>query len=430
MRAFLALHRHRITFALALVAMALVVGTACAGFLWALDAVTRVRFAAPWLLWGLPLGGAGVAWLYRRFSTRAEGGNNLILDEIHEPGAGVPLAMAPLVVLGTLVTHLLGGSAGREGTAVQLGGSLAHGFVDRLGLTGGWRRLLLMGGVAAGFGAVFGTPLAGAVFGIEVLALGTLDLAAALPCLVAALVADAACRSWGIHHTAYPHLDLPSEGARALALLLLKAGAAGIAVGLVARLFAEANHTLGAFVRKLVPGALWRPVVGGVLVIALSLIFGTQDYLGLGVLAAHPGAPTLPGFFTAAPDRWSWLLKLVFTVATLSTGFKGGEVTPLFFIGAGLGSALAPLLGVPVPVMAALGMVAMLGAAANTPVACAVMGLELFGIGLGPVLVVACVTAYLASGHGGIYLSQKIARPKWPRRRAAATLRASQRNWF
>jgi H+/Cl- antiporter ClcA len=223
-RAFLALHRHRITFALALVAMALVVGTACAGFLWALDAVTRVRFAAPWLLWGLPLGGAGVAWLYRRFSTRAEGGNNLILDEIHEPGAGVPLAMAPLVVLGTLVTHLLGGSAGREGTAVQLGGSLAHGFVDRLGLTGGWRRLLLMGGVAAGFGAVFGTPLAGAVFGIEVLALGTLDLAAALPCLVAALVADAACRSWGIHHTAYPHLDLPSEGARALALLLLKAG--------------------------------------------------------------------------------------------------------------------------------------------------------------------------------------------------------------
>jgi hypothetical protein len=147
----------RIRFALALLAMALAVGTACAGFLWSLDAVTRLRFAAPWLLYGLPLCGLAVAWLYRRFGARAEGGNNLILDD-HEPGGGVPLAMAPLVLIGTVATHLFGGSAGREGTAVQLGGSLAHGLVDRLGLTGKARRLLLMGGVAAGFGAVFGTP--------------------------------------------------------------------------------------------------------------------------------------------------------------------------------------------------------------------------------------------------------------------------------
>lgn len=422
--------RSRIRFALALLAMALGVGTACAGFLWALDAATRLRFAAPWLLYGLPLCGVGVALLYRRFGARAEGGNNLILDEIHEPGGGVPLAMAPLVLIGTVATHLFGGSAGREGTAVQLGGSLAHGLVDRLGLTGKARRLLLMGGVAAGFGAVFGTPLAGAVFAIEVLALGGLDLAALVPCLVAALAGDFACRLWGAHHTPYPHVGLPLLDLAGFALLLGKAALVGLASGAVARLFAEANHGLADCYKRFVAQPLWRPVIGGVLVIALTFAFGTQDYLGLGVLSPHPGAPTLPGFFVAGPDRWSWLIKLVFTVTTLSAGFKGGEVTPLFFIGAGLGSALAPVLGLPVPLMAAMGMIALFGAAANTPVACAVMGLELFGLDAAPALIVACVTAYGASGHGGIYLSQRIARPKWPRRAGGASLRAVRRAWF
>jgi H+/Cl- antiporter ClcA len=422
------LTRSRIRFVLALLAMALAVGTACAAFLWALDAATRLRFAAPWLLFGLPLCGLAVAWAYRRFGARAEGGNNLILDEIHVPGGGVPLAMAPLVLIGTVATHLFGGSAGREGTAVQLGGSLAHGLVDRLGLTGKARRLLLMGGVAAGFGAVFGTPLAGAVFAIEVLALGGLDLTALLPCLAAALAGDFACRLWGAHHTPYPHVALPhTDLAGGFAVVLAKAALVGLASGVVARLFAEANHGLADLYKRFVAQPLWRPVIGGCIVIGLAFAFHTQDYLGLGVLSPHPGAPTLPGFFVAGPDRWSWLLKLVFTVATLSAGFKGGEVTPLFFIGAGLGSALAPAMGLPVPLMAALGMVALFGAAANTPVACAVMGLELFGVDIAPPLIVACVAGYLASGHGGIYLSQRIARPKWPRRTGGESLRAVRR---
>ncbi|MFD2782503.1 chloride channel protein [Novosphingobium pokkalii] len=228
----------------------------------------------------------------------------------------------------------------------------------------------------------------------------------------------------------YPHVGLPQTDLAGFALLLTKALLVGLASGVVARLFAEANHGLGDLYKRFVAQPLWRPVIGGGVVIALTFAFGTQDYLGLGVLSPHPGAPTLPGFFVTGPDRWSWLLKLVFTVATLSAGFKGGEVTPLFFIGAGLGSALSVLLGLPVPLAAALGMVALFGAAANTPVACAVMGLELFGLDAAPALIVACVAAYLASGHGGIYLSQRIARPKWPRHRGGVSLRAVRRVWL
>ena len=166
-------HAHAVSvlrWALILMPMAALVGTLCAAFLWSLDAVTRLRFAFPWLLYLLPLGGFVVGLLYHLTGRSVEGGNNLIVEQIHEPGAGVPLRMAPLIFFGTVVTHLFGGSAGREGTAVQLGGSLASGFGRALGLDADGTRILLMGGIAAGFGAVFGTPIAGAVFALEVLA--------------------------------------------------------------------------------------------------------------------------------------------------------------------------------------------------------------------------------------------------------------------
>nr|WP_321170158.1 recombinase family protein [Sphingomonas aurantiaca] len=174
--------------ALILVPMAATVGTLCAAFLWSLDAVTRLRFAFPWLLYLLPIGGFMVGLLYHLTGRSVEGGNNLIVEQIHEPGGGVPLRMAPLIFFGTVVTHLFGGSAGREGTAVQLGGSLSSGFGRALKLDAEATRILLMTGIAAGFGAVFGTPIAGAVFALEVLAIGRVEYRALVPCLVAALV--------------------------------------------------------------------------------------------------------------------------------------------------------------------------------------------------------------------------------------------------
>ncbi|RMB24870.1 H+/Cl- antiporter ClcA [Sphingomonas sp. PP-F2F-G114-C0414] len=396
--------------ALILVPMAALVGTLCAAFLWSLDAVTRLRFASPWLLYLLPAGGFVVGLLYHLTGRSVEGGNNLIVEQIHEPGGGVPLRMAPLIFLGTVVTHLFGGSAGREGTAVQLGGSLASGVGRALKLDADGTRILLMGGIAAGFGAVFGTPIAGAVFALEVLAIGRVEYRALVPCLVAALVGGWTCLAWGIHHGVYRIATLMPVDA----LLVAKAGIAGVAFGLVGLVFAETNHALGGWLRRVVPYGPLRPVLGGIAVIALVHLFGTRDYLGLGTLAATPDGLTLASFFGPETHPWSWALKLLFTVVTLSAGFKGGEVTPLFFIGAALGNALAPVFGVPTDVFAAIGFVALFAGAANTPLACTFMGIELFGAAYAVPIAVACFVAYLCSGHNGIYLSQRVAVPKVP----------------
>ncbi|WP_395330557.1 voltage-gated chloride channel family protein [Novosphingobium sp. BL-8H] len=410
-----------------LVPMAMAIGTLCAAFLWSLDAATRLRFAYPWLLYLLPLGGAAVAWLYHRFGRPVEAGNNLIVEQIHEPGGGVPLRMAPLVFLGTIVTHLLGGAAGREGTAVQLGGSLGSAAARLFRLDPPSVSILLKAGVAAGFGAVFGTPLAGAVFALEVLAIGRIDYAGLLPCLVAALVGDWTCQAWAIHHSHYRIAYL--GGAANLfsvdPLLLGKVMLAGVAFGLAGVAFAEANHMLGGFLKRRVPFAPLRAALGGVAVIALVWLCGTRAYLGLGVWSANPGDPTLASFFGPDVDSWSWALKMLFTVVTLSAGFKGGEVTPLFFIGAALGNALAGVLGAPVDLFAGLGFVAVFAGAANVPLACTIMGIELFGATHAVPIAVACFVAYVCSGHNGIYLSQRIAVPKLPSRHghAAATLR-------
>lgn len=397
-----------------LVPMAAAVGTLCAAFLWTLDVATRARFDHPWLLFLLPLGGGAIGLLYHALGRSVEGGNNLIVEQIHEPGGGVPLRMAPLIFLGTVVTHLFGGSAGREGTAVQLGGSLASAVASLFQLDAPSIRVLLMAGIAAGFGAVFGTPLAGAVFALEVLAVGRIEYRALLPCLVAGVVGDSTCHAWGIHHTAY-HIDFVLNARSPLIvapLLLAKAAIAGVVFGLAGLVFAEANHALGGWMKRMIPYGPLRPVAGGVAVIALVYLVGTRAYLGLGVWSPVPGDPTIAGFFGGPVDHWSWLLKIVFTVVTLSAGFKGGEVTPLFFIGAALGNALGGLLGAPVDLFAGLGFVAVFAGAANTPLACTIMGLELFGAGNAVPIAVTCFTAYLCSGHSGIYLSQRVAVPK------------------
>lgn len=386
-------------------------GSASALFLWSLDRVTEIRWANGWLLFLLPVLGALVGWAYHRLGKNSAAGNNLIIEQIHEPGGGVPTRMAPLVLLGTLLTHLGGGSAGREGTAVQMGGSLASAYARALRIDRANLPVLLMAGVAAGFGSVFGTPFTGAVFAMEVLVIGRMQYRALLPVLVASVVADATCSAWGANHTQY-HIAFAraSHIPEALDFLLLgKVVVAGVAFGLVGRLFSELTHLLQRGYRKVAPQAWMQPVLGGLVVIALVWLVGTKDYLGLGVRAGAPGAVTLiSAFQDGGATPWSWWWKLLFTAVTLGAGFKGGEVTPLFFIGATLGNTLAVLSGAPVDLFAGLGFIAVFAGATNTPLACTIMGIELFGAEHTVYFALACFIAYYCSGHSGIYHAQRI----------------------
>ncbi len=382
-------------------AVAVLAGTASAFFLFALDWATDTRIAHRWLIWLLPLAGFAVGWLYWRFGQHVEAGNNLLIDEIHDPKKVIPLRMAPLVLGGTVISHLFGASVGREGTAVQMGGALADQLTHLFKLDNADRRIILMAGIAAGFASVFGTPLAGAVFGLEVLAAGRLRSDALMPCVVAAVVADQVGLLWGVHHTHYAAGALPALGLWPLLAMVV----AGAVFGLTGQAFARATHALGAFMKRRVSYAPFRPLLGGAVVASAAWFLGADRYIGLGI-------PTIVEAFAQPVAPWDFAGKMAFTVASLGSGFKGGEVTPLFYIGATLGNALAPVLNLPFPMLAGIGFVAVFAGAANTPIASTLMAMELFGAEIGVFAGMACAVSYLFSGHTGIYRAQRVGHPK------------------
>ena len=397
-------------------AVGVMAGAASALLLISLAWATEVRESHRWLIALLPLAGFAVGCMYHLVGRPVERGTSLILEEIRkegdDPRHAIPLRMTPLILVGTFLTHLFGGSAGREGTALQTGASLADQFARPLKLDTQARRILLMAGISGGFASVFGTPVAGAVFGLEIVAgfgfkslrSGSTRYEAIVPCLLAAFAGDGTTRALHVVHTVYPRV-LVAYGVNAKWLLL--AAFAGIFYGLAARAFSFGVHGAAQLFQRIRFAPL-RPAVGGAIVAAAVFMLGTTRYIGLGI-------PTILDSFSSAHRPWDFAAKIAFTVATLGSGFKGGEVTPLFFIGATLGNALSHLLALPVPLLAAMGFAAVFGGASKTPIASTLMAMELFGGEVGAYAAVACLVSSLCAGKQGIYKLHKTQRPQQPR---------------
>ncbi|MFL9843363.1 voltage-gated chloride channel family protein [Flavobacterium rhizosphaerae] len=376
-------------------------GSASAFFLISLEWATNWREAHIWIIALLPLGGLLIGLMYHYYGNSVVKGNNLLLEEFHSPKQIIPFKMAPLVLAGTVLTHFFGGSAGREGTAVQMGGAIADQFTKFLSLRPRDRKVILTIGISAGFASVFGTPLAGAVFALEVLIIGRMRYESILPSFMAAIIADQTCRMWNVHHTHYVIPDVPEM----TLINFLCAIGAGILFGLAAMLFSKLVHYFGALFKNKINYPPLRPVLGGAIIALAVWSMDTTRYIGLGV-------PVIQEAFLYNVNSYDFLLKILFTTFTLGAGFKGGEVTPLFYIGATLGNVLIWFLPLPMPLLAGMGFVAVFAGATNTPLACTLMGIELFGAGCGVFVGIACVVAYLFSGHTGIYSSQIVGSAK------------------
>lgn len=376
-------------------------GLASAFFLVSLEWVSSFRDSHLWIIWLLPFGGLLIGLLYHYHGKEVVKGTNIILDEYEHPKKKIPLKMMPLVLISTLITHLFGGSAGREGTAVQMGGSLADQFSGVFNLSKSERKTLLIIGISAGFASVFGTPFAGAVFAIEVLFFSKVAYRSILPSFFTAFVAFYVVEFLKIKHTHYSIPNVPELTFSNLGWVLL----VSILFGLTAMLFSKTTHFFGALFTKYIAFPLVRPLIGGIILVLAFYFIGTTKFIGLGI-------PQIENAFHNPSASLDFLLKLLFTAFTLGAGFKGGEVTPLFFIGATLGSALSGIVPLPVALLAGMGFVAVFSGATHTPIACLIMGLELFGIDCGIYIGIACVTAYFCSGLVGIYSSQVVKGPK------------------
>jgi H+/Cl- antiporter ClcA len=377
-------------------------GSASAFFLVSLEWVTQFREHYNWIIWLLPIGGLAIGLMYHFYGKEVVKGNNLLLEEYEKPQKTIPLKMAPLVLIGTLITHLFGGSAGREGTAVQMSGAIADQFKKPFNLNESDRKTLIILGISAGFASVFGTPLAGALFALEVLYFSKITYKSILLSFVVAYTAYFTVELWQVQHTHYTIPIVPQLSLIHFSWIIV----AGVAFGLTAMLFSRSTLLWSKLFSKYIQDTPLRPFLGGLILVGGIYLIGNTKYIGLGI-------PTIVESFNSTNPWYDFLLKILFTGFTLGAGFKGGEVTPLFYIGATLGSALSIVIPLPIALLAGMGFVAVFSGATHTPIACTIMGMELFGVESGIYIGIACIVAYYSSGSVGIYHSQIVKGSKY-----------------
>ena len=355
---------------------------------------TSVRLAHPWVLYLLPLGGLVIAGLYRLCKLEGKG-TNAVIESVHF-GSDVPVLLVPLIFVSTVITHLCGGSAGREGAALQIGGGIGYRTGRLLHLGEKDLPLATLCGMSGVFSALFGTPLTATVFALEVISVGVLYYAGLVPCITAAMTGYLISLLLGVPPTRFT-VAMPALDAWTMLLVLVLA----ILCALVSILFCRGLHITEHLAARLVKNSYLRAAAGGVVIIALTLLLGTTDYNGAGM-------DVIQRALNGQANGWAWLLKLLFTAITIGCGFKGGEVVPSFFVGAAFGCWVGTLLGLPPAFAAAIGLVAVFCGAVNCPIASVVLSVEMFGAEGMLYFAMACAISYVLSGYCGLYSSQTI----------------------
>lgn len=374
------------------------VGTA---FYFGMNLVTEIRFAHPWLICLLPAAGLLITGAYQLLKDENDSGTNLILSAIHS-GDNIPLRMAPLIFFSTLITHLFGGSAGREGAALQLGGSIGSGIGTLFHFSEKEQKVLIMCGMSAAFSAVFGTPLAAAIFAMEVVSVGIMHYSALLPCVISSLIAHQIAVSFGATAESFTVLNIPSVAI----IPSLKIALLAILCAFASILFCILLHQTGHLFQKLFSNKYLRIVVGGLIIVALTALIGDQTYNGTGMTVIQQ-------CFLGSTPPFAFLLKMIFTAITLAVGYKGGEIVPSFFIGATLGCFFGTIAGISPSLCAAAGMGAVFCGVTNCPITSLLICFELFGFEGMPYYLLTIAISYVVSGYYGLYQSQKIVYSKY-----------------
>ena len=359
------------------------------------EIATEFRLEHPWMLGTLPMAGLVIVWLYRFLHTEGQGTND-ILEEVQK-GQGLPLRLLPAIFVSTVLTHLAGGSAGREGAALQMGGTIGYHTGRFMQLDDKDMRTATMVGMAAFFAALFGTPMAAAVFAMEVISVGLIYHMALIPCLCATLIAYGTSVMLGVEPTHFQVAAPVLEG-----MMLVRVAVLAALSAFVSAMFCNVMHGTELLMRKVLKDPAVRVFAGGVLLIILTFACGSQAYNGAGmgqIAEAVEQGKAFPAAF---------LLKMLFTAITLSAGFKGGEVVPSFFIGATFGCVVGPVLGVPAGFAAAVGLICVFCGAVNCPLASVFLSVELFGAEGMLYFALACGLSFVLSGYNGLYSSQRI----------------------